>query len=60
MMNRYSVRNLSDDALEMLDDLRAEERRQVGAILEDCILAYWNEVFEDDGDIELCDSIATA
>ena len=50
MMNRYSVRNLSDDAMEMLDDLRAEERRQVGAILEDCIFAYWSEVFEEDAD----------
>jgi len=43
MLKRYSVRNLDQSAIEMLTDL--------GAILEDCIYAYWSEVFSP-GDVE--------
>lgn len=46
MFRRYSIRNLSEEAIEMLADIRTEERREIGAILEDCIEIYWNEIFE--------------
>ena len=49
MLKRYSVRNLSIDAIEMLSEIKAEERREFGAILEDCIQYYWQECFEDVG-----------
>jgi len=45
MLKRFSVRNLDQDAIEMLADIRAEERRELGAILEDCILEYWQSLF---------------
>lgn len=48
MLKRFSVRKLDQEAIEMLGELRAFERREVGAILEDCINSYWREVFEDD------------
>jgi len=51
MLKRYSVRNLDQSAIEMLTDLKSEERRELGAILEDCIYAYWSEVFSP-GDVE--------
>lgn len=52
MRKRFSVRNLDQDAIEMLADIKAEERRELGAILEDCISAYWHEVFEVDASDE--------
>ncbi|MBB3992409.1 galactose-1-phosphate uridylyltransferase [Sulfitobacter undariae] len=48
MLKRFSVRNLDEDAIDMLADIKAEERRELGAILEDCISAYWHELFEAD------------
>ncbi len=45
MLKRYSVRNLDQEAIDMLAELKAEERREMGAILEDCIHSYWCEVF---------------
>lgn len=46
MLKRFSVRNLDQEAIDMLADIRAEERRELGAILEDCIHAYWLELFD--------------
>lgn len=46
MLKRFSVRNLDQDAIDMLADIKAEERRELGAILEDCICVYWHELFE--------------
>jgi len=48
MLKRFSVRNLDEDAIEMLADIKAEERRELGAILADCIYAYWHEIFDVD------------
>lgn len=55
MMKRFSVRNLDQEAIDMLAEIRAEERRELGAILEDCIQSYWDEVFggETDEDYEV-------
>jgi hypothetical protein len=50
MLKRFSVRNLDQDAIEMLADIKAHERRELGAILEDCIQSYWHEVFDEDAD----------
>ena len=47
MLKRFSVRNLDQDAIDMLAEIRAEERRELGAILEDCIQSYCSEVFVD-------------
>lgn len=49
MLKRFSVRNLDQEAIDMLADIKAEERRELGAILEDCIHAYWQELFDDEG-----------
>jgi len=49
MLKRYSVRNLNQDAIEMLADIKHEERRELGATLEDCIFNYWQEVFVEMG-----------
>jgi hypothetical protein len=46
MFRRYSIRNLSQDAIDMLAEIKAEERREIGAILEECIADYWHQVFE--------------
>jgi hypothetical protein len=55
MLKRFSVRNLDEDAIHLLAEIKDVERRELGAILEDCILSYWHEVFdeeaEDDVDI---------
>lgn len=48
MLKRFSVRNLDQGAIDMLAEIRAEERRELGAILEDCIHSYWSEMFEED------------
>ena len=48
MLKRFSVRNLDEDAIEMLADIKAEERRELGAILADCIYAYWHDIFDVD------------
>lgn len=50
-MRRFSVRNLDQAAIDMLADIKAEERRELGAILEDCIDAYWQELFGDVDDL---------
>lgn len=45
MLRRYSIRKLSQSAIEMLADIRAEQRRETGAILEQCISDYWHQIF---------------
>ena len=48
MLKRFSVRKLDQNAIEMLAQIKMEERRELGAILEDCINSYWHEVFDAD------------
>ena len=48
MAKKISIRGMDEDALEMLNELRLEERRFLGAIVSDAIRNYWHEVFEDD------------
>lgn len=47
-VKRYSVRNLHEDAIDMLAEIKSVERRAFGAILEDCISTYWDDVFAED------------
>ncbi|WP_299779493.1 hypothetical protein [uncultured Roseobacter sp.] len=35
-----TIKNVDQDVIEMLADLRLTERRQLAAILEDCVNAY--------------------
>ena len=49
MLKRYSVRNLDGEAIAVLAEIKAIERREIGAILEDCILDYWNDLMDEDG-----------
>ena len=58
MLKRFSVRNLDQVAIEMLADIKSQERRELGAILEDCIQSYWHEVFDEeaDDDVEMVEA----
>lgn len=49
---RLSVKNMSAEALDMLLDIRIAERRQVAAILEDCIFDYWRELFDQEDELD--------
>ena len=48
MLRRYSVRNLDGEAIAILAEIKAIQRREIGAILEDCILEYWYDLMEED------------
>lgn len=50
MRKRISIRHVDDDAIEMLAELREEERRFAGAIVSDAIREYWNATFEEVSD----------
>jgi hypothetical protein len=50
MLKRFSVRNVDEDAINLLAEIKAEERRELGAILEDCIHTYWREVFDEEAE----------
>ncbi|MFV1602328.1 MULTISPECIES: hypothetical protein [unclassified Phaeobacter] len=45
-----TIKNVDQDVIEMLADLRLTERRQLAAILEDCVNAYVCGDCEDEGD----------
>lgn len=42
-----TVKGVDIDAIEMLAELREEERRYAGAILSDAIREYWLCIFDD-------------
>ena len=46
MRMRLSVKGVDEDAMELLAELREEERRQVGAIIGDAIRHYHELVME--------------
>ncbi|WP_413219523.1 hypothetical protein [Tritonibacter mobilis] len=48
MRKKISIRQVDEDAIEMLAELREEERRFAGAIVSDAIREYWVSVFGDD------------
>lgn len=43
-----TVKNVSIDTVELLREIRLNERRQLAAILEDCVREYWNIVYGDE------------
>jgi len=43
-----TIKNVSQETVAMLRDIRIDERRQLSAILEDCVQAYWEVTYEDD------------
>jgi len=47
---KLSVKAVEPVVFTMLADLRDFERRQTGAIIEDAVRSYWEEVFGDDQD----------
>lgn len=48
MRKRVTIRGLEDDAWDLLIQLRADERRHTGAIIEDCIREYYDARYEED------------
>lgn len=52
MRRKISIRHVDDEAVEMLAELRAEERRYAGAIISDAIREYWEATFVDPEDYE--------
>lgn len=50
MRKKISIREVDEDAIEMLAELREEERRFAGAIVSDAIREYWCATFEEAAD----------
>lgn len=48
MRKRITIKGVDEDAISMLQDLRLEERRMLGAIIGDAIRCYWATIFEDE------------
>ncbi len=42
-----TIKNVDLETLEMIRDIRLDERRQLSAILQDCVRAYWDTVYAD-------------
>lgn len=47
MRKKITVRNVDEEAIDMLAELREEERRFAGAIVSDAIREYWSTIFEE-------------
>lgn len=45
MRKKITVRQVDEEAIEMLAELREQERRFAGAIVSDAIREYWEETF---------------
>ncbi|MBI1492035.1 hypothetical protein [Halocynthiibacter styelae] len=41
-----TIRNVDEDVLALLSEIREKERRQLAAILEDCVHAYWAAYYD--------------
>lgn len=48
MHKKITIRGLNVEAWKMLVELREVERRQTGAVLEDCIRYYYENYFDDE------------
>jgi hypothetical protein len=48
MRKKITIRGVDESAIQMLADIREEERRFVGAIVSDAIRIYWEGIFEYD------------
>ena len=51
MKKRITIRSVEDQTIEMLRELREEEGRFMGHIVDDAIRDYWDERYqEEEGD----------
>jgi hypothetical protein len=47
-----TIKNCRQDVVEQLRELRLEERRQLSALIEDCLQAYLEMNYEDEPELE--------
>lgn len=52
MRKTISVRGVDKDAVELLDEMRTEERRLAGALISDAIRCYYDSLYPDDEDAD--------
>ena len=52
MKKRITVRSVDEEVVEMLRELRDDEGRFMGRILGDAVRNYWEDQYEDEGDIQ--------
>jgi len=50
MRRRFSVKGVDEDALDLLTEIREEERRFTGAVIGDAIRCYHETLFEQEAD----------
>lgn len=43
-----TIKDVDQNTVDLLRDIRLEERRQLSAILEDCLRVYWEATYEED------------
>ena len=48
MRRKITVRGVEEEAWEVLQAIRSAERRQVGAVLSDALLFYWDEHYAEE------------
>ena len=51
MRKKITVRGVEEEAWEASQAIRSAERRQVGAVLSDALLAYWDEHYAEEDDL---------
>lgn len=42
-----TIRNVDVEVIELLRDIRKSERRQLAAILEECVRDYWGAYYDE-------------
>lgn len=55
MRKTISVRGVDEDAIELLGEMRAEERRLAGGLISDAIRCYYDSLYSDDQEAEDAD-----
>lgn len=45
---RLTIREVEVDAIALLQDIKSEERRELGAIIADCIHDYWETYHQEE------------
>ena len=58
MRDRYTIRNMPCEAVDILRELAIQERRQHGVIIEDALVLYWEQGYASD-DTEECPDDST-
>jgi hypothetical protein len=47
ILKTLTVKNVSEDVIELLRSIRHYERRQLAVIIEECVAAYYQSNYED-------------